>query len=398
MVIFPVFYDSAERLAMSPRSLLSIISFLNLFVLTVFFSSTANSQEATPGEWKLRQKATNSVIRVIADDVNSTSFRAAAEMANLLARRKGLRLLPIAGKGGAANISDLLYLKDVDLAVVSLDALERIKAENTFPNLERRVAYVAKLFNEEVYVLAPAQMKSIRDLAGKKIGVGPRDGSGDFSARAIFETANVPYESVYADYPKALLELQRGELDAVVMVSGKPVRILEDLTNSGLRLLPVSFDFASKSNYVPVVLKASDYPNLVPAGETVETVATQNVLLSFNWKQDTSRYKKVATFIDQFFPYTTELAQQPNHPKWREFNPSARLSDWKRVEAAENIVARLGTLGTAVNSCNPADLRTAFNNYLADANIRLTGEISKADAEKLFIGFEEWVKTRSTQQ
>lgn len=383
---------------MSPRSLLSIISFLNLFVLTAFFSSTANSQEATPGEWKLRQKATNSVIRVIAHDVNSTSFRAAAEMANLLARREGLRLLPIAGKGGAGNISDLLYLKDVDLAVVSLDALERIKAENIFPNLERRVAYVAKLFNEEVYVLAPAQMKSIRDLAGKKIGVGPSDGSGDYSARAIFEAANVPYESVYADYPKALLELQRGELDAVVMVSGKPVRILEDLTNSGLRLLPVPFDFASKSNYVPVVLNASDYPNLVPAGETVETIATQNVLLSFNWKQDTSRYKKVATFIDQFFPYTTELAQQPNHPKWREFNPSARLSDWKRVEAAEDIVARLGTLGTAVNSCSPADLRTAFNNYLADANIRLTGEISKADAEKLFIGFEEWVKTRSTQQ
>ncbi len=319
-------------------------------------------------------------------------------MANLLARKNGLRLVPIAGQGGVDNISDLLYLRDIDLTIVSLDALERINADNVFPNLDRRVAYVAKLFNEEVHVIVREGATDIGALASRRVGVGPKGSSGDYSAQTIFQTANVPYEAVHGDYATALMQLKQGELDAVVMVSGKPMRMLEGLAESKLRLMPVKFDVGAMPNYLPATLSAADYPGLVPEGETVDTIATQNVLLAFNWKQDTSRYKKVATFIDQLFPRVGELAGQANHPKWREFNLSARLPDWKRVDAATEAVEKLGPMTMAAQSCSPGDLRAALDRYFTEANIKMGGEISKADAEKLFIGFQEWVKTQPVQQ
>lgn len=379
-----------------PLSIATILIFLTFFL--TLLAPGAYSQQATPGsEWKLRKQAADSVIRVVAEDVNSTSFRAASEIASLLARTDGLRLMPVSGRGGAENISDLLFLRDIDLAIVSLDTLEKIRAENTFPKLERRVAYVTKLFNEEVHVLAPEKATKIQDLAGGRIGVGPKDGSGDYSARTIFGATNIKYTPVYDDYALAILKLQKGELDAVISVSGKPVRMYENLPKSGLRLLPVPLNLEKMPDYIPANMDASDYPRLIPAGKTISTVSVQNVLLAFNWKQDTKRYRKVSQFIDQFFPNAAKLKKRPNHPKWQEFNMSARLDNWIRVKAAVDAAQQPVVAGN-FGSCSAADLRAAFTQYLAEANIRVAGEISKTDAEDLFKGFKDWVNTGTANQ
>jgi len=383
---------------MATRFARAILPVLGILLFPAIHAIPATAQTAEASEWQLRREAADNSIRVIAGDISSTSLKAAADMANLLARKNGLRLVPIAGQGGTDNISDLLYLRDIDLTIVSLDALERINAENVFPNLDRRVAYVAKLFNEEVHVIVREGAADIGALAGRKIGVGPKGSSGDYSAQTIFQTANVPYEAVHADYATALMQLKQGDLDAVVIVSGKPMRALEGLTDAKLRLLPVKYEVGAMSNYLPATVSSADYPGLVPEGETIDTIATQNVLLAFNWKQDTSRYKKVATFIEQLFPHAGELVGESNHPKWREFNLSARLPEWKRVDAATQAVEKLGPMAAASQSCSPNDLRAALDRYFAEANIKVAGDISKADAEKLFIGFQEWVKTQPVQQ
>jgi TRAP-type uncharacterized transport system substrate-binding protein len=379
-----------------PLSIATILIFLTFFL--TLLAPGAYSQQATTGsEWKLRKQAADGVIRVVAEDVNSTSFRAASEIASLLARADGLRLMTISGRGGAENISDLLFLRDIDLAIVSLDTLEKIRAENTFPKLERRVAYVTKLFNEEVHLLAPQKATKIQDLAGGRIGVGPKDGSGDYSARTIFGAANIQYTPVHDDYAQALLKLQQGQLDAVISVSGKPVRMYENLPKTGLRLLPVPINLEKMPDYIPANIDASDYPRLIPAGKNISTVAVQNVLLAFNWKEDTKRYRKVSKFINQFFPNAGELKQRPNHPKWQEFNMSARLDNWIRVKAAVD-AATQPVAAANIGSCSAADLRSAFTQYLAEANIRVAGEISKTDAEQIFKGFKDWVKTGTANQ
>ena len=74
-----------------PLSVVSILVLLTFFLS--FVAQSAHSQQATPGEWKLRKKAAESVIRIVAEDVNSTSFRAATEIASLLARDESGEIL-----------------------------------------------------------------------------------------------------------------------------------------------------------------------------------------------------------------------------------------------------------------------------------------------------------------
>lgn len=393
------FWYVDERFVMAkryPLSIATILVFLTFF-LTLLAPGAHSQQTTNAAEWKLRKQAADNVIRIVAEDVNSTSFRAATEIASLLARGDGLRLMTISGRGGAENISDLLFLRDIDLAIVSLDTLERVRAENTFPKLERRVAYVTKLFNEEVHLLASEKASKIQDLAGGRIGVGPKEGSGDYSARTVFGAANVQYTPVYDDYALALQKLQKGELDAVISVSGKPVRMYENLPKTGLRLLPVPVNLEKMPDYIPASIDAGDYPGLISEGQNITTVAVQNVLLSFNWKQDTKRYRKVSEFINQFFPKSGELKKRPNHPKWQEFNMSARLDNWIRVKAAVDAAAK-PVVASNFGSCSAADLRAAFTQYLAEANIRVAGEISKTDAEQIFKGFKDWVNTGTANQ
>ncbi len=380
-----------------PLSIATILIFLTFF-LTLLAPGAYSQQTTTAAEWKLRKQAADNVIRIVAEDVNSTSFRAATEIAGLLARDDGLRLMTISGRGGAENIADLEILRDIDLAIVSLDTLEKIRVENTFPKLERRVAYVTKLFNEEIHLLTSEQKSKIQDLAGGRIGVGPKEGSGDYSARTIFGAVNVKYTPVYDDYGLALLKLQKGELDAVMSVSGKPVRMYANLPKAGLRLLPVPINLAKMPDYIPATIDAKDYPGLIPEGKNISTVSVQNVLLAFNWKQDTKRYRKVSKFVNQFFPKAAELKKRPNHPKWQEFNMSARLDNWIRVKAAADAAKKPVVARKNYGNCSAADLRAAFTQYLAEANIRVAGEISKTDAEQIFEGFRDWVNTDTANQ
>src|SRR5262249_14957650 len=93
----------------------------------------------SPAEWQMRQKTNDGVIRIIADDIDSTSFRAAAEVSSVLSGLEGLRVIPVVGRGSVSNINDLLFLKEIDLAVVQQDVLDELRSTRAIPALERRV-------------------------------------------------------------------------------------------------------------------------------------------------------------------------------------------------------------------------------------------------------------------
>ena len=143
-------------------------SWFGLLVLAVVAMTAAASMAAqqsdfklSSAEWQMRQKTNEGVIRIIADDVDSTSFRAAAEVSSVLNGLEGLRVIPVVGRGSVSNINDLLFVKEIDLAVVQQDVLDQLRATRAIPALERRVNYVTKLYNEEVHVLARKEIQDV---------------------------------------------------------------------------------------------------------------------------------------------------------------------------------------------------------------------------------------------
>ncbi|MCA6112140.1 hypothetical protein [Bradyrhizobium cenepequi] len=73
-----------------------------------------------------------------------------------------------------------------------------------------------------------------------------------------------------------------------------------------------------QSDYLPSVLKAEDYPSLIPPGGRVDTIAVPAILAAYNWPAKTERYRKVEHFVQVFFDRLKYLQQPPFHPKRKE--------------------------------------------------------------------------------
>ena len=69
----------------------------------------------------------------------------------------------------ASNLDDLLYLRNVDVAVTQADVFEYFRTQRKIANLASRVNYIIRLPVSEMHVLARADVTSIEDLRGKKV-------------------------------------------------------------------------------------------------------------------------------------------------------------------------------------------------------------------------------------
>jgi branched-chain amino acid transport system substrate-binding protein len=76
--------------------------------------------------------------------------------------------------------------------------------------------------------------------------------------------------------------LRNGDIDALVVVEGKPVQWLNEISDSNLHLVPVYYDKSLRDEYLPAQLSAEDYPTLLSGSAPVGTIAAEAVLASFN--------------------------------------------------------------------------------------------------------------------
>jgi hypothetical protein len=156
--------------------------------------------------------------------------------------------------------------------------------------------------------------------------------------RDIFRTLDIEVEEVSMSQTEAIEKVRSGEIAATVVIAGKPVRSMSRLGRAGgLHFLAVPFSQPLIADYLPTSLTHDDYPDLIPAGRPVETIAVGVVLITYNWpKTGNDRYQRIEKFVEAFFARIDEFRKPPRHPKWREVNVAATLPGWARFEAAQN--------------------------------------------------------------
>jgi TRAP transporter TAXI family solute receptor len=286
-----------------------------------------------------RDLVNGGVVGLISGGVTGTYVRIAADLANALDDGYQLRVLPIIGKGSVRNIEDLLLLRGVDVAIVQSDVLDFYKRADLVPNIESKLRYIAKLYNEEVHVLAKLEYGTIDDLAGKPVNFGT-DGSGTFmTASIIFDDLGIDVDVRSDPEPVALERLRAGEIDAMVFVGGKPVGFIGQVDRSEqLHLLAIPPE-RIEAAYLPSELTADAYPNLVDPAEPVQTVAVSAVLAAYNWPAGHPRREKVERFIQSFSANFDGLLEPPFHPKWQEIDLNAEVPGWQRMTVAAPMAA-----------------------------------------------------------
>jgi uncharacterized protein len=284
-----------------------------------------------------RDLVNGGVVGVISGGVTGTYIRIAADLADALDDGYELRVLPIIGKGSVRNIEDLLLLRGVDVAIVQSDVLDFYKRAGLVPKIEQKIHYITKLYNEEVHVLAKSDYGTIDDLAGKRVNFGT-EGSGTFmTAGIIFDDLGIEVDISSYPEPIALERLRTGEIDALVFVGGKPLKLIQDVNRQeGLHLLAIPPE-RIKAAYLPSDLTADAYPSLIDPGKPVQTVAVTAVLAAYNWPDGHPRRGKLTRFIERFFANFDRLLEPPFHPKWREIDLRAPVPGWQRIAPAENV-------------------------------------------------------------
>jgi TRAP-type uncharacterized transport system substrate-binding protein len=276
-------------------------------------------------------------VAVISGTPGGTYFRMASDLAFVLDGVKDLRVLPVMGKGAGQNAYDLRYLRGIDIAFVRTDSLDQLRKDKRVGNAQSHIATIARLFNDELHVVASREITDIRQLAGRKVSFDVRGSGTDVSGRAMFAGLGLTVDAVNVDQPTALAMLERGEIAAMVSVAAKPVAVLAEFqAGDRFHLLDVPFAGGVTESYMPAELTHADYPLLAPEGNAVRTLAVGTILAAYNWPKGSERYGRIARFVDAFFSQYDAFLKAPRHPKWREVNLTAEVADWPRFPAARD--------------------------------------------------------------
>jgi hypothetical protein len=148
------------------------------------------------------------------------------------------------------------------------------------------------------------------------------------------------------------------------------------------------FNPAVTTGYVPTRLTATDYPDLVPRDQAVDTVAVGTVLVVANLQQAPDRYRNVANFVDAFFTGFQSLLEPGHHPKWQEVSLTTEVPGWRRFPPAEQWLQRNLQVAKAPN---PEELLSMFAHFV-DERRQSTGSAPMTEQEKydLFHQYQRW--------
>ncbi len=308
-------------------------------------------------------------------------IRFATEIARVADDGDNMHVLPIVTRGPAENVEALLYLKGVDVAIINSDALEQFKT--LVPNINQRITYILSLFPSELHVFVRPEINSIEELKGKKVNFNTPGTAAAYSGPLIFDRLKLDVEKTFIPHQVALEQMKSGQGDmaAVVFITSKPVdAFARGKWPPGFKFLPIPLD--DPGFYLPSTLTSSDYPDLIPQGTTIQTIAVPTILAAFNWPKATDRYKRVARLTNNLFSRLETLQGPGFHPKWKDVNLNARVPGLERFPAAQEWLDRAAAARPA-----PAPTPTpALSAPAVDpAAPRLT-----PDDQRLYREFLEW--------
>jgi uncharacterized protein len=335
----------------------------------------------------LRDKLNQNTVTVISGNPNGTYLYLAYDMSAVLDDGNELRVLPVIGKGGYQNVMDVLHLRGVDLCITQSNIMTYLKKTGEMgPNIDSRLAFITRLYNEEMHVLAGPGINSIKDLDGKKVNFSDVGSGTQFSTRLIFQLLGINATEVNVGQADGYQLVKSGEVAATVLIAGKPTGSFSKFKlEPGMKLLPVPYTEALEDDYLPAKITSKDYPNLLAPDTSVNTVAVASVLAAYNWPRDTDRYRRVAAFVDAFFSKFEEFQKPARHKKWREANINSTLKGWKRFPAAEEWLEKNAQKRATTVAIDPGLVR---------AQAAKAAPNDPAAQERLFQEFMEWAKSQ----
>ncbi|MGE0755045.1 MAG: TAXI family TRAP transporter solute-binding subunit [Alphaproteobacteria bacterium] len=282
------------------------------------------------------------ILGIVTGPKTGTYFAFGKDISEVSAKA-GVNVEAKTSEGSIDNIKRINSAENAAVGIVQSDVLgflARSKSPDSI-KMASNLRMIFPFYNEEVHILARKEIKNFSDLEGKKVAIG-EEGSGNMlTSINLFSMMNVnPAEMKKISPAQGVVSVLRGELDAVVSVAGKPVRLfknLEDLTlpeNQKYAPMLDQVHFLSLDNpkmleeYKPAEIAKTDY-NFVK--QAVPTIAVQAVLVSYDFAGTGSKRRcdMLAGMAKAVRDHIEEL-KKTGHPKWKEVDLDGKTAYWKK--------------------------------------------------------------------
>jgi TRAP-type uncharacterized transport system substrate-binding protein len=199
------------------------------------------------------------VVEIETSGAAGISVRIAEDLANLVDDGATRRVVPVVGKGSVQSLTDLKYLRGIDMAIVPSDVLEYAREQKLLPGIEVSMTYITRLYNEEFHLLAGAKIKNVSELANKKVNVDLRGSGTSITSTRLFDLLKLKPTLVNDSSEVALEKLRRGEIAALAFVAGKPAPLFLRLKgDGGLHFIDIPVNKAITNVYIPARLAAAE--------------------------------------------------------------------------------------------------------------------------------------------
>jgi len=306
--------------------------------------AASKANPPTP-ETQMKNKINEWTLGLAGGLLEGAPIRLATEIARVVNDGENLHVLPIVTRGPTENLNDLLFLKGVDMAIISSDSLEEYKQQ--LPDVSKRITYILNLFPSELHIFVRPEIQSLADLRGKKVNFNTRGTAAAFTGPMMFSRMGLDVEQMFIPHPLAIEQMRRGEVAAVVFITSKPIdAFLKGKWEPGFKFLPVEYGPRFEDYYLPSTLDSKDYPNLIPAGTEIETIAAPTILTAYNWPTTSDRYRRVSRFVEYLFSRIERLHAQGFDSKWKDVNLNAKVPGLERFRPAQDwLNANTATIG-----------------------------------------------------
>src|SRR3954454_15261410 len=165
-------------------------------------------------------------------------------LAQILTRELGLPASVKATQGPGENIT-LLETGDIQIAFVTLGAAQQAwNATGPYGGQPARVMRALfPMYDTAFHFVVPDEspIRSVADLAGKRIGVGPAQGTGGTYMPQVFKALKIDPALINGEWADLTSQFEQHQLDALAVTAGVPFPAFVELERkTRLRYLPLT--------------------------------------------------------------------------------------------------------------------------------------------------------------
>jgi TRAP transporter TAXI family solute receptor len=226
-------------------------------------------------------------------------------LAKILTRALDLPVVRLATEGPAQNI-ELLETGEAKLGFVTIGiALQAWNGTGVWEGKKpaRSMRAILPMYDTpfQFMVLQESGIRSIAEMAGKRVGVGPRGGTSAAYFPQFFQTLKIPVNLVFGEWAELAAQVQKRTLDVLAVGAGVPFPSFVELeTKDKVRYLAFGAEQIAAlrlamPELTPSRIPAGTYPSLL---RHYQTLGLYNFVVARSDLQDDLVYNVVRTVFE----------------------------------------------------------------------------------------------------